>query len=117
MTIAEQRALHDTFGPGATEEFEGGLRLIVVPSIKLPDGCAPSASMAIFVASPYLSYESRLYFEAAVTMKNGFQPQTTTALLLGRTMYAASIQGIPSSLEPHQGIAAHVARYGAAQWS
>jgi hypothetical protein len=46
-----------------------------------------------------------------VRLKSGVTPPITTEVLLGRTMYAASIQGVSSSLPIHQGVLAHLARY------
>ncbi len=109
----DQRALETLFGPGVQEQTELGLRLIVLPTVALPPGCNPNISMAIYVASTFQSYDSRLYFEAPITLASGICPPTTAAVLLGRSLYAASIQGVSPSLPPHQAILAHLERYKA----
>lgn len=114
MTAAEQKMLEDLFGAGVAEHHQTGLRLIVVPRVKLPAGCTPAESFAVYVPSTYQGYPTRLYLEQPVRLASGAQPQTTTAVLLGRTLHAASINDIPATLPLHQGILAHVERYGKA---
>ena len=105
------RLLEEMFGPGVRAHREGELPLVVLPVVHLAEGCAPASAMAIFVATAYLGYDSRLYFEAPIRLASGTVPATTSAILLGRTMFAASIQGVPATLPPHQAILAHLRRY------
>jgi hypothetical protein len=111
MSGDERKACEDLFGKGVTELMENGVRLIVLPVVNLPAGCEPKQAMGIYVASPFNNYESRLFLEAPIRLRSGSQPQTTTQVLCGRTMYAASIQGISATLPVHQAVLAHVARY------
>jgi hypothetical protein len=111
MSDAERRILIDLFGEGVEEHMQGNLRLIILPCVSLPLGCTPAQAFGIYVASPTAGYESRLFLESPVKLKSGVQPQTTALVLLGRTLHAASIQGISWSLPPHQGVLAHLARY------
>jgi hypothetical protein len=111
MSNDDHRMMTALFGPGVEEHTQDSLRLIVVPGVRLPPGCTPENAFAIYVASSAGGYESRLYFECPIRLKSGVEPKTTTLLILGRTMYAPSINGVPASLPPHQAILAHLARY------
>ncbi len=73
-------------------------------------------AMAIYVAGEYQGYRTRLFFESPIKMRNGFEPATTLVMLLGRPMYAASIQDVPATLPPHQAITAHLERYRGTEW-
>lgn len=111
MTEQEQRVCEALFGAGVSEHNERGLRLVSLPVISLPPGCDPLQSSGIYVASPLGGYDTRLFLEKPVRTRRGATPAITTEVLLGRTMYAASIQGIPASLPIYQGVLAHLAVY------
>lgn len=111
MSADERQVCQDLFGDGVCERDESGLRLIILPMVNLPAGCTPDQSMGIYVASPFAGYESRLFLEAPIRLRSGVVPQTTTQVLCGRTMYAASIQGVSASLPVHQAVLAHLSRY------
>jgi hypothetical protein len=111
MRDDERRACEKLFGEGVGEHQERGLRLIALPLIMLPAGCEPAQSSGIYVASPLGGYQTRLFLEKPIRLKSGVTPPITTEVLLGRTMYAASIQDVPATLPVHQGILAHLARY------
>jgi hypothetical protein len=112
MDPAALELVETAFGKGVREHTEGGLPLVVLPNVLLPDGCRPASAMAIYVPAHYQGYDSRLFFEAPITLASGVTPATTAVLLLGRTMYAASVQGVSPSLPTYQAILAHVRRYG-----
>ncbi|MHB1550463.1 MAG: hypothetical protein ACYCX6_04620 [Vulcanimicrobiaceae bacterium] len=111
MSDEERRACEDLFGTGVAEYQERGLRLIVLPTVTMPTGCDPSESSGIYVASPLGGYETRLFLERPVRLRSGAMPAITTEVLLGRTMFAASIQGVSARLPIHQAVLAHLARY------
>ncbi len=111
MTVDEQRALNATFGEGIREIYEGPLRLFVIPRLRLPVGASPTEAFAIYCASPHTGYQTRLFLETPIRGANGHTPGTTTAVLCGRTMHAASFNGVPAELPPHQGILAHLRLY------
>lgn len=111
MAGEDQRACEALFGEGAAEHRERGLRLVVLPVVTLPEGCNPSRSSGIYVASALAGYDTRLFLEAPVRLRSGVTPAVTAEVLLGRTLYAASIQGVSASLPVHQGVLAHLARY------
>jgi hypothetical protein len=113
LTPQEQRALDMTFGEGIYEVTEAGARLFVIPKLRLPVGADPSEAFAIYHASPYSGYTSRLFFEIAIKGANGSMPPVTTAVLCGRTVHAASFNGVPAELPPHQAILAHLRLYEA----
>jgi hypothetical protein len=114
MGESELRILRSLFGDEVAEHSEGNLRLISLPKVTLPDGCRPDVAFGVYVASRLDGYESRIYFEHPIRLKSGAQPQTTTRVILGRTLYAASIQGVSATLPPHQAILEHLRRYEAA---
>lgn len=112
MTDDEARALTDLFGEGATELQESGLRLFWLPRVVLPGGCTPSPMSGVYVASPLDGYPTRLFLEQPVKMADGSVPATSCRVLLGKTLYSASINNVPASLKPHQAVLAHLRRYG-----
>ena len=111
MTAEEKRGLDAAFGPGIREMQEGGLRLFSIPRLRMPVGAVPGEVFAIYCASPHTGYQTRLFLEAPIRGANGQTPATTTAVIGGRTMYAASFNGVPADLPPHQGILAHLRLY------
>ncbi len=111
LTAAEQRALDAAFGEGVQEIYEGSNRLFVIPRLRLPAGASPTEVFAIYCASPHTGYSTRLFLEAPIRGAKGQTPPTTTAVLCGRTMHAASFNGVPAELPPHQGILAHLRFY------
>jgi len=110
----ELRTLEALAGSGVREVVEPPRRLIILPKLKLPAGAAPSAAFAIYHASAHGGYSTRLFFETPIRGANGATPQTVTDVLCGRTMYAASYNGVPADLPLHQGILAHLRLYEAA---
>ena len=114
MSADELRALEALAGPGVREVVEPGRRLIILPKVKLPAGSKPTEAFAIYYASAHGNYATRLFFEAPICGANGVTPPTVTEALCGRTMYAASYNGVPADLPPHQGILAHLRLYEAA---
>jgi hypothetical protein len=114
LTADEQRGLDATFGTGIREIHEGPLRLFVIPRLRMPAGASPSDVFAIYCASPHTGYQTRLFLESPIRGVNGQTPGTTTAVLCGRTLYAASFNGVPADLPPHRGILAHLRLYEAA---
>jgi len=111
MSPQETSILERLFGAGVAEHFDTNIRLIVLPVVPLPTGCKPPIVTGMYVPQSFMGYDTRLFFEAPITLASGAQPAVTTAVLLGRTMYAASIRGIPMTLPLHQGILAHLRRY------
>ncbi|HET9342938.1 MAG TPA: hypothetical protein VFO25_08495 [Candidatus Eremiobacteraceae bacterium] len=111
MSPQETEFLDGLFGPGVAEHYEADLRLIALPDVALPDGCQPARAMCIYVPQRYMGYDTRLFFQSPVVLKSGVTPAHTTAVLLGRTMYAASINGVAATLPIHQGVIAHLRRY------
>jgi hypothetical protein len=113
LTPEEQRPLETLFGKEVAEMFEGGRRLIILPKVVLPAGCAPAEAFGIYVASQYGGYDTKLFFEKQITAANGTIPPTTTDILFGRTMHGASFNGVSATLPPHEGILAHLTLYEA----
>jgi len=112
----EQRVLDDLFGDagvGVTEVVEGARHLFILPKVTLPAGSVPAAAFGIYHASPHGGYSTRLFLEQPIKGANGTTPQTTTEMFFGRTMHAASWNGVPADLLPHEGILAHLQLYEA----
>ncbi len=114
LSSEEQRALEAIAGPGVREVVEGGRRLIILPKVKLPVGSAPAESFAIYHASAHGGYSTRLFFEVPIRGADGVTPSTVADSLCGRTMHAASYNGVPVDLPLHQGVLAHLRLYEAA---
>lgn len=117
MTPQEQLVLDELFGDGGVsvkEVVDNGRRLFILPKITLPAGSVPAEAFGIYQASPHNSgYSTRLFLEAPIRGANGNTPQTTAEMFFGRTMYAASWNGVPADLPPHEGILAHLRLYEA----
>jgi hypothetical protein len=113
LSHEEQRALEALAGPGVREVVEPSRRLIILPKVTLPPGSQPAEAFAIYHASAHGGYSTRLFFEVPIRGASGVTPQTVTDSLCGRTMYAASYNGVPADLPPHQGILAHLRLYEA----
>ncbi len=111
MSGDEQRTLDVLFGPGVREVIEPTRRLIILPKVKLPFGASPAEAFAIYHASVHSGYSTRLFFETPIRNTHGVTPQTTVEVLCGRTMHAASYNGVPADLPFHQGILAHLRLY------
>ncbi len=114
MSPAEERTLETAFGPGVREVVDDCRRLIILPIVTLPAGSKPAAAFAIYHASAHGGYSTRLFFETPICGANGVTLPTVTEVLCGRTMFAASYNGVPADLPPHQGILAHLRLYEAA---
>ena len=114
LTADEQRALNAAFGEGVREIHENGNRLFVIPKLTLPPGAAPAEAFAIYCSSAHTGYQTRLFLEVPIRSANGQTMPTTMAMLCGRAMHAASFNGVPADLPPHQGILAHLRLYEAA---
>ncbi len=111
LTADELRALEATFGEGIHEVIDGGRRLFIIPKVTLPAGCNPAAAFGIYHASAHGGYSTRLFLEVPICKADGMTPPTVTEVLCQRTMYAASYNGVPADLPPHQGILAHLRLY------
>lgn len=114
MSNEERAVLEQLFGNGVDERFENGRRLIVLPKVVLPAGCQPPDAFGIYVASAYNGYYTRLFFDSPVKLRDGRAPAVTADILCGRTMYAASWQGVPANLPVHEGVLAHLRLYDGA---
>ncbi len=111
MSDDEKAILERLFGKGVAERLEGGRRLVILPVVTLPPGCRPTTAFGVYIASAYAGYETRLFLDAPVTLGDGRSPAVTTDVLCGRTMYAASWQGVPATLPLHEGVLAHLRLY------
>lgn len=111
MTPEEIGGLRDTFGVEPEVYQENGVDCVVFAALKLPYGCNPAEAMAIFHRGAIGSYETRLFFDKPVSNSDGSMPNIHEQRVLGRTMFAASIRGIPANLPPHQAILAHLRMY------
>jgi hypothetical protein len=111
MTEEEKFAIEATFGCEATAHEELGLTLIRLAKIQLPDGCTPECALAIFVRGTLNGYSTRLFFDRPILPANGKTYNQHIHPLLGRPMYAHSINSIPATLPPHQAILAHLRMY------
>jgi hypothetical protein len=111
LSEEERVVLEQLFGAGVAERSENGRRLIILPRVVLPAGCQPAEAFGVYVASAHGGYQTRLFLESAVKLRDGRTPAVTADVLCGRTMYAASWQGVPASLPVHEGVLAHLRIY------
>jgi hypothetical protein len=111
LSPEERAVLQQLFGVGVDERVEGGRRLIILPSVVLPTGCQPAEVFGIYVASRHGGYQTRLFLECPIRLRSGREPTVTADVLCGRTLYAASWQGVSPDLPLHEGVLAHLNAY------
>jgi hypothetical protein len=84
--------------PDAKQAQEGGLRYVLLPGLKLPEGCTPAELDCLLCVDPRDGYQGRLFFSQIVATREprNWQPGVR---ILERNWVAFSWQ-IPANLRP-----------------
>lgn len=85
--------------PDAKQAQEGGLRYVLLPCLKLPDGCTPSELDCLLCVDPRDGYQGRLFFPQVVSSREPRNWQMQNVRILERNWNSFSWQ-IPASLRP-----------------
>jgi len=93
--MAELRSLC----PDAKQAAEGGLRYVLLPNLKMPDGCSPSELDSLLCIDPRDNYSGRLFFSQVVTTRESRNWHMQNVRILERNWCAFSWQ-IPNGLRP-----------------
>ena len=99
------KEMKDLFGEGITAYQESGLGYLMIPKLKLPDGCSPSECNALLCPAGRDGYPSRLYFEQRIATKGS--PNWTQARILERQWEAVSWK-IEPNIRLAQMVGAHL---------
>jgi hypothetical protein len=83
----------------AKQAQEGELRYVLLPSLKLPEGCTPAELDCLLCVDPRDGYQARLFFPQVVTTREQRNWHMQNARILERNWCAFSWQ-IPASLRP-----------------
>lgn len=93
---------------------EGGIEYVLIPKLKLPDGCTPSEVDALLCPKPRGDgYESRLFFAAKVECSRPLKQALNwngNVRVLERNWYAYSYK-VDANLGLKQMVAAHLGAF------
>ena len=92
---------------GAKEYTEFGLNYILLPQLRLPHGCSPSAVDALLCLSCRDGYPTRLFFAQPIASKNGLNWNAQNVAILQRTWFAYSWNYVASG-RPIEVLAQHL---------
>ena len=106
-TEAELREL-DQLCAGAKEYTEFEKNYILLPQLRLPDGCTPTVADALLCLSSRDGYPTRLFFAQQVASKNGLNWNTQNVPILQRSWFAYSWNYVPSEGRPVEVLAQHL---------
>jgi hypothetical protein len=85
--------------PDAKQAQEGGLRYVLLSSLKLPEGCTPAELDCLLCVDPRDGYAGRLFFSQVVGTREARNWQMQNVRILERNWFAFSWQ-IPANLRP-----------------
>jgi hypothetical protein len=66
LSQAQLEEMKATFGNSLTSVSDAGVEYVLIPSLKLPDGCVPAEVEALLCPTPRDGYESRLFFSVLI---------------------------------------------------
>ena len=92
---------------GAKAYTEFDRRYILLPQLRLPDGCTPSQSDALLCLDARDGYPTRLFFSQQVSCKNPLNWNGQNVLILQRNWFAYSWNYVASG-RPMEVLAQHL---------
>jgi hypothetical protein len=101
--IEELRAV----SPAAQQAAEGGIDFVLLPELKLPDGCAPPQADALLCLGPRDGYDNRLFFSQPITSRTARNWNGQNVRILERNWFAYSWRA-PAGLRPIETLIAHL---------
>jgi hypothetical protein len=105
-TEGELRELDPLCG-SAKEYVEFGLTYILLPELRLPNGCSLVAVDALLCLSQRDGYPTRLFFAQPIASKNGLNWNAQNVAILQRTWFAYSWNYVASG-RPIEVLAQHL---------
>ncbi len=101
--IEELRSL----SPDARPAAEGGIDYVLLPALKLPEGCKPSVVDCLLALGPRGGYENRLFFAQPVESPRKRNWNGQNIRILERNWFAYSWR-VPSGLRPIETLIGHL---------
>ena len=95
-TEIELQELNQLCGGGAKNYVEFGLTYILLPQLRLPNGCTPVVVDALLCLSPRDNYPTRLFFAQQVAGKNALNWNASNVVILQRNWFAYSWNHVAS---------------------
>jgi hypothetical protein len=92
---------------GPQEYAEFGRHYILLPQLRLPDGCAPTVVDALLCLSARDGYPTRLFYSQQVVCKNALNWNAQNVPILQRNWFAYSWNYVPSG-RPIEVLAQHL---------
>ncbi len=93
--------------PEAKQANEGGVDYVLLPELKLPEGCNPAVLDCLLCLGPRDGYENRLLFSQQVSSRTPRNWNGQNVLTLGRNWFAYSWRA-PGGLRPIETLIAHL---------
>jgi len=93
--------------PDAKKATEGGIDYVLLPGLKVPDGCNPIVVDCLLCMGPRDGYDNRLFFGQVVTSSQGRNWNGQNIRILERNWFAYSWR-VPSGLRPIETLIAHL---------
>jgi hypothetical protein len=100
-----------TFGNRLTSVYDAGVEYVLIPSLKLPDGCVPAEVETLLCPTPRDGYESRLFFSVPIRSE---RPRSTAlnwnanGVRIAERVWHAYSWKVASGLRLTQAVAAHL---------
>ena len=88
-----------SLSPDAKQDQEGGVRYVLLPTLRLPEGCSPSELDCLLCVDPRDGYQGRLFFPQVVSSREQRNWQMQNVRILERNWCSFSWQ-IPVNLRP-----------------
>lgn len=86
---------------------EGGIDLVFLPDLRLPEGCSPAVVDCLLSLGPRDGYLNRLFFAQLVASPRGRNWNSKNVRILERNWFAFSWR-VPSGLRPIETLIAHL---------
>jgi hypothetical protein len=108
VSVEQISELDQVCGGGAKEYSEFGLDYILLPALRLPQGCIPGIVDALLSLSPRDSYPTRLFFAQQIQSKNPLNWNGQSVPILQRTWFAYSWNYVTNDGRPLEVLANHL---------
>jgi len=93
--------------PGAKQALESGVDFVLLPELKLPEGCSPGQADALLCLGPRDGYENRLFFSQQINSRTARNWNGQNVRILEQNWFAYSWRA-PAGLRPIETLIAHL---------
>ncbi|SRR6266566_4046538 len=107
MVAEEQVREFMSLCPDAKQATEGGIDYVLLPLLKLPNGCNPNAVDCLLALGARDGYENRLFFAQIVASPQARNWKGQNIRILERNWFAYSWR-VPNGLRPMEILIAHL---------